>query len=203
MIPSRLRALLGAALSLLLTACASPVYKVVYDYIPPTAADGPNCVMQCQTAQQSCQLPCDDGYRLCMERSPEEARLSHQIDKDRYLRELERYNGELEAYYSSLARYEDRRRELERDRDRYERDCRGDVKDKRACKRLDEVKDELRWLSEPGRPGKPVEPSYSASLQEQQGMCSRDCGCEVQYNGCYTACGGAVRSRQVCVENCD
>jgi len=197
------RFLFAVCFSLLLTACASPVYKVVYDYIPPATPDGPECVLRCQAAQQGCQRPCDDGYRVCMGRSHDEARRAHQEDKDRYLRELERYNGELEAYYANLETYQRRKDDLERDRERYDSRCHTEPRDKKACKRLDEARDQLRWLSEPSKPSKPEEPSYAESLQAQQGICTRDCGCEVQYNGCYSACGGKVHSRKLCVENCD
>jgi len=203
MLLRRARTLFGVISTLLLTACASPVYKVVYDYIPPPSSNGAACAMDCQAAQQSCQRPCDEGYNDCMARSHEEARRTHQDDKERYTRDLERYNDDLERYYSDLSGFQEHERDLQDDQDRYDRKCHSEPKDKHACKRLDDVTDELRRMREPTKPTKPQEPNYSETLKEQQGVCSRECGCEVQYNGCYTACGGRVQSRKVCVENCD
>jgi len=38
---------------------------------------------------------------------------------------------------------------------------------------------------------------------DQGGRCDRPCGCEPQFNSCYSACGGQVLERQVCVAFCD
>lgn len=48
---------------LLLSACASPTYKLVYEFEPPSDSRGFACVRQCYQDQKQCLDRCEDRYQ--------------------------------------------------------------------------------------------------------------------------------------------
>jgi len=55
----------------------------------------------------------------------------------------------------------------------------------------------------PDPPERPGEPTLEALVARYQADCRRDCDCDATFRACYIGCGGTVRSRRVCVANCD
>ena len=43
----------------------------------------------------------------------------------------------------------------------------------------------------------------SLSDFDESHKCNRDCGCEGNFNSCYTICGGQIEEKQVCTAFCD
>jgi len=51
---------------------------------------------------------------------------------------------------------------------------------------------------------RPQKPTLESETQRiVKASCSNNCACDKNYRLCYTSCGGVVKSRKVCVKNCN
>ena len=57
------------------------------------------------------------------------------------------------------------------------------------------------YRREQERIGKPIKRTVNDF--EYTGACNEICSCDTTFNACYSACGGQVLERQVCVAFCD
>lgn len=65
--------------ALLLAACA-PVYETAYTFIPPTSAEGRQCVAGCRAEAAACTQSCERRERLCLNDAESRAMRDYQIE---------------------------------------------------------------------------------------------------------------------------
>ena len=188
----------------LLTACSSPRYQVSYDFTPPGDQAGRLCLQDCYEDQKQCQLDCEREQAMCREEARDDAERIHAGKQARYVDELRNYNLVLETYYAKYRNYENRKAALEEELRASRKLCKAGGREASLfCDRKKKVERELRLLRAPYKPAKPAEPSLQAEITRLQASCNKTCPCEAQYRSCYTSCGGTVKQRLICVDNCD
>ncbi|CAA6822000.1 MAG: Unknown protein [uncultured Thiotrichaceae bacterium] len=176
-----------------LSAC-SPVYKVSYDYQPPSSPQGLQCLKQCDISRQQCDNTCRTAYKSCSITAEKEAKslmpelmVSYNKAYDTWLFERRLYLWDLDRYRFNRLHYTDR--------------CVQDGTTKSSC-----------YSSFYGRYGhepyfhdfEPRKPSYAKTLADIKAKrCDDDCGCEKSYRLCYSGCGGTVKTQKTCIKNCD
>jgi hypothetical protein len=53
------------------------------------------------------------------------------------------------------------------------------------------------------RPVRPRKPNLNKEMQlAEMQMCQIDCGCTKTYDSCFVGCGGVVKTKRHCIENC-
>lgn len=192
------------ALLLLLTACGGPRYTLVNDYTPPGDAVGRQCLQGCYADQKQCGLDCERGHNQCLDDARIDAEHSYAEKYDFFVQGLRNYNAELETYYADLDRYQQRKYKLEEELEVTRKLCAAAGKDSALfCERKDKLKKKLKYLYSPVKPAKPAEPSLEAETAKLQATCRKDCGCDSNYQRCYTSCGGKVEQRRICVSGCE
>ncbi len=185
------------------TGCG-PKYIVKNSYIPPSSQSGKQCVNKCEEHLRDCRTNCEINYNNCIssafDRAKKIARISEQNYRKRYnkyLRKLDEYNYRMVDWQNE---YDQNSRDLQYFRDRCIKD-----KDKYACDRENDLRYVVKTLlrNKPHKPKHPKKLSFNDILLQQQNMCQKDCGCQSDYNVCFTSCGGEIISKRICVENCD
>jgi len=132
-----------------------------------------------QPGGMQCLAQCQKGQNQCVRSAQaEQSDCRYREDlrvRDENARAQENYEYEVDQYYRERNRAEKARERYFRVHGTYE-----------------------------GAPGLPEEPSTPYKRSPSYYQCE-DIGsqCIVHFNTCYSACGGSVTSRQVCVENCD
>lgn len=187
----------------LIAGCSSgPRYQVQAQYLPPTGAEGRQCLGSCENQRRTCEQHCQAAYGQCLDRAARSAQQAMPALLDAYALELQRYQVENDRYIARLRTHEHRLRHKEGDYHRYQAAC--DRGDKAACKTAERLADELRHLryDEPDEPEAPARPSLAQETERLQQRCNADCGCQAGYDRCYGSCGGQVSYQRLCVENC-
>lgn len=194
--------LLLLAITLIFSGCA-PRYTTQYQYLPPTQPNGQQCVNQCMLAQQECQNNCQKQRQYCLEDAYGKARQIEQDELRAYDMAYLRYQMEFLQFRQYQSLWERDYYNSRRDFDYFQARCQGG--DTQACWRYNELKRSMGRLNfqRPREPWMPSRPDFSQILRRQQSFCMSDCGCERNYNNCFSGCGGVVVPHQVCVENCD
>ena len=169
-----------------LTGCATPRYETVHRYEPPVSEEGRACVASCEATRTQCRSDCQAAWAQCT------AEVEPQVESH-YAQALAEYADELRLYRMDLDRYE---WELWLG---WHHNYSG------------------FWYSPwpgpwyaspwPGYyppsappPGPPSREAVRAKLHKEQ--CRDDCGCEGQYDACFTACGGKRVTETRCTANC-
>ena len=175
-------------LLLFLQAC-SPVYKVVYDYQPPSSKHGQKKLEQCYIDKKSCLERCNQKNRLCKQKAKLEA-------KREYQQRLFDYRSKLSTYNYKMRKKDD----LEERFTFYQDVCKT-KQDKYACTKATDYESKLRELKYLYKPTKPNE--YNIYTNIVQNSCQENCGCDDLFRSCYISAGGYVSSHKVCIRNCD
>ncbi|MCU0936182.1 MAG: hypothetical protein MUF66_08960 [Gammaproteobacteria bacterium] len=172
-------------LLLLLTGCAGPRYQSVAYYEPPADPQGRLCLERCPQVLQACQDRCRVGYQACLADEEPQAQAHYQDLLRGYEADLSRYAAAAAGYGVGLG---------------------------------------LGWGSNPGwgwggyGRGPWYDPWYPPAYylgpppkmpdrarevrRYLQRTCGQDCGCQLEYDGCFLACGGRKTVEWQCVANC-
>ena len=167
----------------------SPVYKVVYDYIPPKDKNVQKKLAKCYKDKKSCVKKCSQDFLKCQKNAQIEAQKEYQ-------QKLKEYNQKLSLYNYNLRKKE----ELE-ERVSYYKDICNSKHDRYACaKALNYESDlkELKYLYKPIQPDK-----FQIYQNLINTSCQKECRCEDLFRSCYISAGGEVTSHKVCIRNCD
>jgi hypothetical protein len=192
--------------SLLLNSCGAR-YKIAYDYKPPATRAGMNCLSRCQQQLKQCNTGCRIQFRQCGAKAARQAKINLPGLQAAYPQQLEAWLNAKANYERELDRYEFYRFMESSRRDRYVTHCMKGGKKRGACNRI--------YLHDPYYSGfsynrprftmpRPVKPTLASETQRlKKANCSNHCACDNRYRLCYTSCGGVVKSKKVCVKNCN
>ena len=175
-------------LTLFLQAC-SPVYKVVYDYQPPSSKNGQKKLAKCYADKKLCLTRCNQKNTRCKQRAELEAQRE-------YHERLIEYRDKLETYNYKMRMKDD----LEERVGFYNDVCKT-KQDRYACTKADRYQSQLREYKYLYRPSKPDK--YDIYNNIVSSSCQEDCGCDELFRSCYISAGGNVSSHKVCIRNCD
>ncbi|MEE9444803.1 MAG: hypothetical protein V3V19_03970 [Cocleimonas sp.] len=187
----------------LLSTCSS--YKIVYDYTPPKTKQGLSCIQNSQSQLNQCNNRCYYKYQSCLKKSQNEAQraLPHLLRE--YPSQLEVWLNAKEQHQRDLNWYELRMDLLEARRENYLNSCQKKGKKKSKCLNSHGYTSIGMHFDRPSftmpRPVKPTVSSITARYRKES--CSQDCGCQPNYRQSYASCGGVVKSRKVCIKNCN
>ena len=182
------------ATQLVLVGCAGPRYQTISHYFPPADPQGRACVERCSQVLQACQDRCRVAHQACLV----EAEPAAQAHADRL---VERYEADLSRYRSAAWGcgptiglgwgYYGRHyhgRDLWSVGSHWYLPWGGPWYDPwygcyagpppRAPDRAEEVRRYL-WRA-----------------------CTQDCGCQLEYDSCFLACGGRKTVEWECISNC-
>ncbi len=191
------------AFALLLTGCA-PRYIVKTQYIPPADPNAKICVDRCLNKKNSCEMKCDRSYNDCLSMAFNRAEDVKRVADLEYRKSYDEYISKLDTYNYHMRIWQNSYDQNSRDWRYFHKRCKKHA-DKYACKRCREIKlivDNL-LKNRPQRPIPPAKPDFDRILLKQQNMCRKDCGCQSDYDVCFTSCGGEIVLHKICVENCD
>lgn len=183
--------------------CA-PQYAIRNQYIPPLDQKSKVCLRDCSYQKQACRQRCEEDYSDCLSYANERAK-KIQIRTDRnYKNRYENYLAKQNDYNLEILNWQDRYDERYRDWRYFNKKC-SKNNDKYACEREYDLRYIIKRL-QTNRPMEPREPRYitfDENLANQQKTCSKNCGCDDNYNGCFISCGGEIVPHKICVRNCD
>ncbi len=162
----------------------SPKYKVVSEYEVPKSQSAKACLIECQKQYGSCKEICSANLEICKTKAYKVAKQNFDRLMQSYVLQLERYTREMQFY--------ELERELYYFNGFYSRGYgyypRG-----------------MMWTFPfyMNRPMIPLRPTLENEIRlAEKQMCSVDCGCTKAYDECYVGCGGIIKDKEVCVENC-
>ncbi len=189
-------------LSFLLSFACSPVYKIKTIYIPPVSEEGIKCAEKCEEDLHRCNEKCHKEYERCLDEATQRAEKIYKKLKQSYKERYRNYIREMNIYVFELKVWQDKYIKLKEDFEYYSKKC---SLDKSWCDERDYYKRLLDdWIRrKPEKPEKPQEPSLKKLIEQQQSLCSKECGCKQMYDICFQNCGGKIIIRRICVENCE
>lgn len=196
-----LKPLMLAFACVFLVSC-SPVYKVAYDFQPPKSQQGLSCLKGCESQQKQCDLNCNRQYSQCAKNAQSEAKKLLPSLLAAYPEKLEIWLLARDAYERDLDYYEFQRDLYESRRYRYLDRCEKSGKKRKHC-----IKTYRPSLFYPERPvfslPRPIKPTLQSVTQNLiRNNCQTSCGCDARYRTCYSSCGGVVKSKRICIKNC-
>jgi len=165
----------------------SPKYRAIHEYKAPTSDEGKVCLVECQKKLATCKEICKANFETCKVKAEKAARESYEKKMKEYTIRLEQYASDIEMFELERSLYYD-------DFFGYGYYGRGFYRPRH-----------LFWASPMPLfvPKKPVKPSLEKEIQvAEMKMCQIDCGCTKSYDNCFIGCGGEVKTKEVCIENC-
>ncbi len=187
----------------LLSTCSS--YKIAYDYTPPKTKQGLVCIQQSQSQLNRCNNSCFYQYQSCLKTSQNQAQKKLPNLLKEYPLQLESWLNEREQYRRDLDFYELRMDLAEARRETYLGHCMKQGTKKSKCTSRHAYISLMPSVSRPyfnkGRPIKPTLLSVTNRTRAQN--CSQQCGCQASFRQSYASCGGGVKSKKVCIKNCN
>ena len=169
----------AAALLAALAGCATPQYQTRVRLIPPTDAQGRDCVEGCEAQKDACQNDCKTRYQACVKD------IEPRVEA-RYVEALKQYESDLKQYAVALRHYE---MQLQFD-----------------WVHGYPYHHPYWWHPWP-RPyfpyREPVMPTRESVREKlERTNCQSDCGCLPAYDTCFAGCGGKRLTESVCIKNC-
>lgn len=186
---------------LLLSSC-SPIYKIAHDYGPPKTAKGLVCLKGCQSQLKQCDLQCNRKYSQCSIKAEQQAKKVLPGLLQAYPDQLELWLNARNEYHRELDRYEFQLDLADSRRDRFIHRCEKGGKKKKSC--INSYHPRHFPYQRPSfNLARPEKPSLTKEATElRNANCSKECGCDSKYRLCYTSCGGVVKSKKICIKNC-
>ncbi|MEO2083430.1 MAG: hypothetical protein ABGX12_05365 [Desulfurobacteriaceae bacterium] len=190
------------ALVCLTFSCGAPKFAVKYEYIPPNNNEA--CLKKCRISYTECQKKCIEEEKECKKNIRTEAERLYRESLLTYRKELESYTKALSSYRAELLDWNNEFRKIYDDYSFFRNACRKE-KDKYACRREKELKEELENLEreKPTPPARPKRPSLTEILEKLERSCRRSCNCGEEFDRCFISCGGKLRPVRFCIENCE
>ncbi len=181
-----------------------PKYIVKNSYISPSNQSEKKCVSRCEEYLSDCRINCEINYNNCISSAFDRAKKIDKITEENYRKKYNKYLRKLDRYNYQMADWQNEYDKNNRDL-KYFRDKCINNKDKYACDRENDLRYEINTIlrHKPYKPKHPQRLSFHDILLQQQNMCQKNCGCQSDYNVCFTSCGGKIISRKICIENCD
>ncbi len=179
----------------------SPKYSIQTVYIPPSSEKGKSCVKECEEKFDRCKKDCLKFYQVCIKEAFQLAEKTY----TRALKDFEKlhklYLEKYRLYLKEKSMWEERYLKIKSDYQYYRQKC---SLDKNWCDEMEFYKNLLKDIEAqmPEKPLKPKEPSFKDILKTQQDMCKKSCNCREAYNICFQNCGGRIKIKKVCIENC-
>lgn len=190
----------------MLNGCAAR-YKIAYDYKPPSTRAGLNCLSRCQQQFQQCNSGCRTQFQQCGLKAARQAKINLPGLNAAYPLQLEAWLNAKASYERELDRYEFYRFMAQSRHDRFVNHCMKGGKKKGACDRIylhDPYYSDFAYTRPHFSMPRPVKPTLALETQRlKKASCSNNCACDRSYRLCYTSCGGVVKSKKVCVKNCN
>ena len=201
--PTALKTFFLVILVPFLSTCSS--YKVAYDLTPPTTKQGLQCIQQSQLQLSQCKNSCYYQYQRCLKTSQNQAQRELPSLLKEYPLQLELWLNEREQYRRDLDFYELRMDLAEARRETYLGHCMKQGTKKSKCTSRHAYVSLMPSISRPyfnkSRPVKPTLLSVTTEARTQN--CSQKCGCQSAFRLSYASCGGTVKSKKVCIRNCN
>lgn len=192
------------AIALLLSACSTPRYQVVYDFEPPADSRAYTCTQACYQDQKTCQRDCSGSYDACITASRDIAEAEYQSKLALHDQALDDYYADHQDYLVQQELFEAKHQLLLNQLDQARHRCHREGQGSYACKRARELDEELSQRHEPTEPLRPPTPSLNDEVKRARSGCTRSCDyCDEQFRSCYSSCGGRVSTRRVCVAHCE
>ena len=178
------------AISTLFFIGCSPKYKVVNEYVMPQTESGKSCLSECQKQYGSCKEICKANFEICKTKA-------HIQAQENFERKMHKYSILLESYLDDMEMYQ-----LEVDLMYFD----GFYGGYGRYGYSGYYYPRRMFMMHPGsmyRPARPLKPSLTQEIQlAEMQMCQIDCGCTKTYDNCFVGCGGSVKAKQICIENC-
>ncbi len=199
-----MRLLLPLVLVSIFLAGCGPRYVIQHEYIPPLHHNAQSCLDQCAFTKQTCQTQCQQERQYCLEDAYIRARKIEQSELSAYDLAYMRYQMDFNQYRHFLHLWENDYYIYRRDFELFQSRCERE-RDTFTCRKRDELRHQMNRLmaQRPREPLIPIRPDFNQILSYQQSTCPIDCGCQINYDSCFTGCGGTVIPHKICVENCD
>jgi hypothetical protein len=169
----------------------SPKYRTIHQYKAPTSEAGKTALVECQKQKTTCKEICKANFDTCKVKAEEVAKKSYEKKMKEYAIKLEQYASDVEMFELERSLYYD-------DFFGYGYGCGYFGSGFYFPHRM-------FWASPMPLfvPKKPVKPNLEREIQAvQMKMCQIDCGCTKSYDECFTATGGTVSTKKICIENC-
>lgn len=181
-----------------------PKYVINKEYVAPQGDGSAACITVCEQEKVDCEFRCNSSYETCMNRAGSRANIRYQKALNSYENAYATYKHELRRYSKRRDLYEYKRRATEKDYYFFQKQCKKQ-KDRYACKREKETFHSLKQLKHMllPKPLAPRAPVFNRVLQQEQRQCRNQCGCLIQFDSCYSRCGGKVLFHKECVDGCE
>jgi len=192
-----------ASLAFLLGSC-SPVYKIDHDFQPPKTEKGLSCLKGCQSQLNQCGLQCGRQFSQCSLKAKKQAeKLLPGLEKA-YPQQLELWLSARSQYQRDLDWYEIQSQLEDLRRQRYLHHCRKGGKKERACSSSYGFRNHFYYDRSSFNLPRPIRPTLAGETTKLvKTSCTQNCGCQSKYRLCYTSCGGVVKSKKICIKNCN
>lgn len=178
---------------------------IAYDFTPPQTKQGLACIQQNQTQLNQCNNRCYYQYQSCLKISQNDARKELPSLLKEYPLRLESWLNEREQFRRDLDLYELRMELALSRRESYLGRCMKEGTKKSKCTSRHAYINLMPSINRPhfskGRPVKPTLSNVTTRARAQN--CSQSCGCQANFRLSYASCGGAVKSKRVCITNCN
>lgn len=181
-----------------------PKFVVNKEYVAPQGDGSTACITVCEQERRDCEFTCKGDYETCMNRAGSRANIVYQKALNSYEHAYAVYEEDLYFYKKKRQKHEKQTQFIIRDYEFFTQQC-SKHKEPYACKRQDELRKTLHQLklSLPLRPSPPRSPVFSRILEQEQRGCHNQCGCLIQYDSCFSRCGGKVLFHKECVDGCE
>ncbi|NOX16066.1 MAG: hypothetical protein GXP61_08600 [Epsilonproteobacteria bacterium] len=195
--------LFALGLGILFAGCA-PKYVLQKHYITPKNMNFEKFSQECSSNRAICQDTCRANLDSCLSRAYDRAKNILVVSNKNYEKKYQRYLARMNDYNFNIIDWQSRYDKDYRDW-QYFRDICRKKNDRYACDREDDlryiVKNEIR--NRPKEPKEPRSASFEEILSTQQKVCTQNCGCQEDFDICFTKNGGIIKSNKECIENCD
>ncbi len=198
-----IRYILFGIVALFFMGCA-PQYAIKTIYIPPKDKMAHKCLNRCNLERSLCQKRCMEQKRQCLNDAFARAKDIEAIEEQKYQKNLALYQEKLSDYNYKIFDWQNLYDQNYKDWRYFRKKCKTSH-DSYACDREDDLRRAIDILirKKPKEPKAPLSPSFSKILSKEQSFCRYDCGCQKDYDICFSNCGGEIEVKKICIENCD
>ncbi len=190
-------------LGILFAGCA-PKYVLQKQYITPKNMNFQSFSQECSQNRTICQEKCRTNFDNCLSNAYDRAKNIYAISNKNYEKKYQRYLTRMNDYNFNIIDWYSRYDKDYRDWQYFRNICRKNS-NRYVCSKEDDlryiVKNEIQ--NKPKKPKEPRSTSFEKILSIQQKLCNQNCGCQSEFDICFTRYGGIIKSNRECVENCD
>ena len=191
-------------LGILLGSC-SPVYKITHDLSPPKTVNGLICIKGCQSQLNQCNRQCSKRFDQCSIKAEQQARKELPALLHAYPQKLQLWLNSKAEYERDLDWHEFRRHMSDSRRDYYLDRCEKKGKNRSYCSNSFYYQHDFLQHDRPSfNIPRPIQPSLAnVAAKIRKLSCNKNCRCNSKYRLCYSSCGGVIKSKKLCIKNCN